>query len=127
MPKPWQNGEGYADPTAYEALKAVDRQEAEQQKKVNALIGVLKYIINAAGFDLLARIELKDRQTGEGIPVKLNCSRCAYFYKTMVGAGGTGYNPAPFCHYFEDTGNRANILTQKCFKPKKSKRGGNKA
>lgn len=64
MPKPWQNGEGYADPTAYEALKAVDRQEAEQQKKVNALIGVLKYIINAAGFDLLARIELKDRQTG---------------------------------------------------------------
>ena len=64
MPKPWQNGEGYADPTAYEALKAVDRQEAEQQKKVNALVGVLKYIINAAGFDLLARIELKDRQTG---------------------------------------------------------------
>lgn len=64
MPKPWQNGEGYADPTAYEALKAVDRQDAEQQRKVNALIGVLKYIINAAGFDLLARIELKDRQTG---------------------------------------------------------------
>lgn len=35
-----------------------------KKKKVNALIGVLKYIINAAGFDLLARIELKDRQTG---------------------------------------------------------------
>lgn len=64
MEKPWKNAEGYSDPTAYEALKAVDRQEAEQQKKVNALIGVLKYIINAAGFDLLARIELKDRQTG---------------------------------------------------------------
>ena len=64
MGNPWKNAEGYTDPTAYEALKAVDRQEAEQQKKVNALIGVLKYIINAAGFDLLTRIELKDRQTG---------------------------------------------------------------
>ena len=64
MPKPWQNGEGYVDPTAYEAMKTVGREEAEQQKKVNSLISVLKYIINAAGFDLLARIELKDRQTG---------------------------------------------------------------
>lgn len=65
MPKPWQNGEGYTDPTAYGAIKTICREEAEQQKKVNALIGVLKYIINAAGFDLLARIELKDRQTGK--------------------------------------------------------------
>lgn len=65
MPQPWQNREGYADLTAYEALKAIDRQESEQQRKVNALVGVLKYIINAAGFDLLARIELKDRQTGK--------------------------------------------------------------
>ena len=64
MEKPWKNAEGYSDPTAYAALKAVGQEEAEQQKKVNALIGVLKYIINAAGFDLLTRIELKDRQTG---------------------------------------------------------------
>lgn len=65
MEKPWKNAEGYADPTAYAAMKSVGQEEAEQQKKVNALIGVLKYIINAAGFDLLARIELKDRQTGK--------------------------------------------------------------
>ena len=62
--RPWQNSEGYADPTAHAALKSVERDEAEQQKRVNALIYVLKYIINAAGFNLLNRIELKDRKTG---------------------------------------------------------------
>ena len=64
MPKPWQNGEGYADPTAYEAMNIVGREEAEQQKRISGLIHTLKYIINAAGFDLLNRIELKDRKTG---------------------------------------------------------------
>lgn len=64
MPKPWQNGEGYADPTAYEGLKPIIQEEAEQQKRVNNLIFVLKYIIRLAGFDLLNRIEIKDRKTG---------------------------------------------------------------
>lgn len=64
MPKPWQNGEGYADPTAYEGLKPIIQEEVEQQKRVNNLIFVLKYIIRLAGFDLLNRIEIKDRKTG---------------------------------------------------------------
>lgn len=64
MPKPWQNGEGYADPTAYEGLKPIIQEEAEQQKRVNTLIFVLKYIIRLAGFDLLNRIEIKDKKTG---------------------------------------------------------------
>ena len=45
--RPWQNSEGYADPTAHAALKSIEQDEAEQQKRVNALIYVLKYIINA--------------------------------------------------------------------------------
>lgn len=49
MPKPWQNGEGYSDPTAYEGLKTVIREETEQQKRLNTLIFVLKYIIRLAG------------------------------------------------------------------------------
>lgn len=64
MPDIRKNSEGYADPTAYAALAPVIREESEQQRRVASLIGVLKYIINAAGFDLLARIELKDRKTG---------------------------------------------------------------
>ena len=59
-----KNSSGYYDPTAYLGTKAVIREENEQQKRVTALIGVLKYIIDAAGFDLLERIEIRDRKTG---------------------------------------------------------------
>lgn len=62
--KPWQNKEGYADHTAYEGLKPVIREDEEQQKRLNNLIFVLKYIIRLAGFELLNRIELKDRKSG---------------------------------------------------------------
>lgn len=55
---------GILTPTAYAALKAVGQEEAEQQQRVSALVRVLKYIIDAAGFDLLNRVELKDRRTG---------------------------------------------------------------
>lgn len=64
MEKPWKNAEGYADPTAYAALKSVGQEEAEQQQRVSALVRVLKYVVDVAGFDLLNRIELKDRKTG---------------------------------------------------------------
>lgn len=60
----WKNAEGYADPTAYEGLKPIIREETEQQKRVNALIYVLRYIIRAAGFELLNWIEIKDSKTG---------------------------------------------------------------
>ena len=59
-----KNSSGYSDPTAYLGTKTIIRDENEQQKRVTALIGVLKYIIDAAGFDLLARIEIRDRKTG---------------------------------------------------------------
>lgn len=64
MPKPWENGEGYKDPTAYAGMKPVIKEESEQQKRVNALIFVLKYIIKLAGFDLISRIEIRDRKNG---------------------------------------------------------------
>lgn len=64
MGNPWKNAEGYADPTAYEGLKPVIREETERQKRLNTLIFVLKYIISLSGFELLNRIELKDRKTG---------------------------------------------------------------
>lgn len=65
MPKPWQNFEGYTDPTAYNAMKNIDREENEQPKRVSTLVSVLKYVIDAAGFDLVNRIELRDRNTGK--------------------------------------------------------------
>lgn len=42
-PKPWENAEGYVDPTAYNAIKKVSAEEHEAlDAKVNALIKVLK-------------------------------------------------------------------------------------
>lgn len=64
MEKPWKNAEGYSDPTAYAALKSIGQEEAEQQQRVSALVRALKYVIDVAGFDLLNRVELKDRKTG---------------------------------------------------------------
>ena len=59
-----KNAEGYSDPTAGAALSNIIREENERQKRVTALMGVLKYIIDAAGFDLIARIEIRDRRSG---------------------------------------------------------------
>lgn len=59
-----KNSSGYSDPTAYLGTRGIIREESEQQKRVTALIAVLKYIIDAAGFDLLSRIEVRDRKTG---------------------------------------------------------------
>lgn len=60
-----KNSEGYADPTAHAALRNIIQEENEQQRRVSELVGVLKYIIDKAGYDLLARIELRDRKTGK--------------------------------------------------------------
>lgn len=54
-PKPWENGEGYPDPTAYNALRPIMQEDAAK---------VLKFIIAESGFELLARIEIKDKKTG---------------------------------------------------------------
>ena len=61
---PYYNSEGYADPTAYSALKPIMQADAALEGKVNFLIKVLKFIANEAGFDVVNRIELRDRNTG---------------------------------------------------------------
>lgn len=60
----YKNAEGYSDPTAGAALSKIIREEREQQQRVSDLIKVLKNIIKAAGFDLIGRIEIRDRKTG---------------------------------------------------------------
>lgn len=62
--KPFQNAEGYSDPTAYEGLKPIIKEETELENKVNFIIRVIKFILNECGFDILNRIELKDRKSG---------------------------------------------------------------
>jgi len=62
--KPYQNSEGYADPTAYNALKPIIKEETETERKVNFLIKVLKFIIRESGFELLNRIEIREIKSG---------------------------------------------------------------
>lgn len=54
------NSEGYPDPTAY----AVIKKETNIEKKVSLLICVLKAIIDLSGFELIGRIEIRDRKSG---------------------------------------------------------------
>jgi hypothetical protein len=60
MPKPWENNSGCADPTAYAATKPI----SDDEQRVAELMKVLKYIIRAAGFELINRIEFRDRKSG---------------------------------------------------------------
>ena len=60
-----KNQSGCADPTAYEALTSVQNElNAEVDQRASALIKELKSLIRQNEFDLLARIEVKDRRTG---------------------------------------------------------------
>lgn len=65
---PRRNAEGYPDPTAHEALSNAERERLaafeEADARCNLLIRALKAFVDLAGFELLARIELRDRKTG---------------------------------------------------------------
>lgn len=59
------NHEGYTDKTAGQAIQRVDAEERRRNGEAGVLIAMLKQIISLAGFELVGRIELKDRQTGK--------------------------------------------------------------
>lgn len=65
----YRNKEGYHDPTAGEAIgtlaKEERREERERNTEVTSLITMLKQIISLAGFELVGRIVLKDKETGK--------------------------------------------------------------
>lgn len=60
--RPQYNSEGYADPTAFKAIKAVSASESDE--RVTLLIKAIKSIISLSGFVLINRIELKEKNTG---------------------------------------------------------------
>lgn len=60
---PKYNASGLSDPTAYEAISQVIKEERELDERVRNLISVLKFIIDWAGFELISRIEIRDKKT----------------------------------------------------------------
>lgn len=60
-----KNKEGYNDPTACAAINKIQKDEVELQRMVSELVNVLKYVIDKSGFELMARIEIRDKRTGK--------------------------------------------------------------
>ena len=60
MVRPWENNSGCKDPTAYAATKPI----SDEERRVSELVKVLKYIIRLAGFELINRMEFRDRRSG---------------------------------------------------------------
>lgn len=65
---PIRNSEGYIDCTTHDALTKVMQDQVtsceDADARNNRLIKIIKSIIDIAGFDLIARIEVRDRKTG---------------------------------------------------------------
>ena len=63
---PYFNGSGCPDPTAYEAMKNLTAEvQAERDEQLHQLIHQIRELASSRGFDVLNRIELRDRITGK--------------------------------------------------------------
>lgn len=64
----YKNTEGYADPTAGEAMANIRREERQREAERLAAIGDLMPIIRQtaalAGFEIVNRITFRDKATG---------------------------------------------------------------
>ena len=60
MPKPWENKSGLPDPTAYNGEKAI----SEEEQKVADLVWIIKKIVRWAGFEVINRVEFRERRSG---------------------------------------------------------------
>lgn len=60
-PYPFKNKEGYADPTAHEAVLRLEAEDA----RVKTLIHVVRHVCSLAGFEIEGRITLVDKETGK--------------------------------------------------------------
>lgn len=56
-----RNAEGYSDPTAYAALKNIEREEAQVQK----LRSAIAQICDLAGFKVQGKVSLIDKRSGK--------------------------------------------------------------
>ena len=62
---PRRNASGYMDPTAYHAIRNVERQEADAEARYKKLLSTIFYICDLAGFHIEGRIEIRDKKTGK--------------------------------------------------------------
>ena len=66
--KPWLNDSGCPDPTAYEAMKRIQREEKmvnRVDEDAHTVITTIKNILDLAGFELVDRIQIRHKKTGK--------------------------------------------------------------
>jgi len=59
-----RNASGAKDPTAYYALEPIIKAETEVDRQVHKLIAIIKNIVDLAGFELIARVEFRHKESG---------------------------------------------------------------
>ncbi|MDD3049737.1 MAG: hypothetical protein PHR06_01175 [Candidatus Cloacimonetes bacterium] len=62
---PMRNDRGCSDPTAYEALKPIMKEDAALDYKVHNLINTLKFIVEWAGFEFVGRVQIRHKKSGK--------------------------------------------------------------
>lgn len=62
---PMYNSSGCADPTVYEALKPIIKEDAAIEKKSHELIKVMKGMAALSGFELIERIQIRHKKSGK--------------------------------------------------------------
>lgn len=67
--KPWLNNSGCPDPTAYAALKNVQREERIQNEAVDEaahkVVSTIKNILDLSGFEMVGRIQIRHKKSGK--------------------------------------------------------------
>ena len=66
----YKNAEGYSDPTPGEAMSNIRKEQRQQEVAerlavISRLIPVMKQTADLAGFEVVGRITLKDKETGK--------------------------------------------------------------
>ena len=66
----YKNADGYSDPTPGEAMSNIRREQRQQEVAerlavISRLIPVMKQTAELAGFEVVGRITLKDKETGK--------------------------------------------------------------
>lgn len=61
---PQRNSEGYPDPTAYGAMNQMQTAHDEEEERLKQMVKTVKNIVDLAGFELIERIQVKDKKSG---------------------------------------------------------------
>ena len=63
--KPWLNSSGCPDPTAYAAMRNIQREEKPIDEAAHKVVTTIKSILDLSGFELVGRIQIQHKKSGK--------------------------------------------------------------